>query len=292
MKTIYLKNRFEVGEKLLGTFLDDSHYDILIQEDCDVYKPIPPTDKNPNLEDYLLLKFRKGVFSPEMQVTAYQSLREAAGESQNRGIAAGPRTEKSTGRDWVTLLQEKVLETLSGTMTTVTSDNPVDDMYVKYKNSTEVGSRGSVWLTQKRPKDFDFDVWAHSVKNLSPNERLEEVEKIYDWISDTSYANPVNSGIAGYFDRYPRIPYCRTTSYSTNHNDKFKASIPFIERISELFKELIPGRWEVQNREVLKLDPSFRIGNSAYTTITVNKTYRTAAHRDAGDLKEIGRAHV
>lgn len=286
MKTIYLKNKVDVGEKLLGTFLDDSHYDILIQEDCDVYKPIPATDKNPNLEDYLLLKFRKGVFSSEMQETAYQSLREAAGESQNRGIAAGPRTEKSTGRDWVTLLQEKVLETLSGTMTTVTSDNPVDDMYVKYKSSTEAGSRGSVWLTQKRPKDFDFDVWAHSVKNLSPNERLGEVEKIYDWISDTSYANPVNSGIAGYFDRYPRIPYCRTTSYSTNHNDKFEAAIPFIERISDLFKELIPGRWKVQNTEVSKLDPSFRIGNSAYTTITVNKTYRTAAHRDAGDLKE------
>lgn len=27
--------------------------------------------------------------------------------------------------------------------------------------------------------------------------------------SNTNYANPVNSGIVGYFDRNPRFPYCR-----------------------------------------------------------------------------------
>ena len=290
-KQIFLEKKWECVpgtntrvEDLLGTFLDESHYDVLLQEDCDVYKPIPPTDKNPNLEDYLLLKFRKGVFSQEMQKQAYSGLRDAAVESQNRGIAAGPRTEKSTGRDWVTLVQERVLDILSGNVTTVTGDDPVAEAFVKYKDSTEVGSRGQVWLTLKRPKGFDFESWASVTKALPWEERLKEVEKVNDWISDTSYANPVHSGIAGYFDRYPRIPYCRTTSYTSHQSNKFSTAVPFIERISELFNELIPGRWAAQNKEVANLDPAFRIGNSAYTTITVNKTYRTAAHRDAGDL--------
>lgn len=282
-KQIFLKEKIP-ADHLLGKFLDDSHYDTLIQSDCDVYKPIPATDKNPNLEDYLLLKFRKGVFSKELQQEAYEGLREAAAESQNRGIAAGPRSARSAGRDWVTLLQEKVLDILSGSITTVTGDDPVLDAYKKFKGSAEVGPRGFVWLTLKRPKDFNFDEWAKKTKDLPREERLKEVEKVNDWISDTSYANPVYSGIAGYFDRYPRIPYCRTTSYTSHQASKFEGAIPFIEKISENFHKLIPGRWAAQNLEVSKLDPAFRIGNSVYTTVTVNKSYRTAAHRDAGDL--------
>lgn len=282
-KVIYIEKTVP-ADHLLGTFLDDSHYDHLINYDCDVYKPIAGLDKKHG-EHNLLLKFRKNVFSPELQKIGFDGLRDAAVESQNRGIAAGPRTDKSTGRDWVTTLQEKVIDALSGSMTTVTSDDPIVDLYEKYRdNKEEVGSRGSVWLALKRPSDFVFDEWAMRVKDLPSTERLKEVEKVNDWISDTSYANPVNSGIAGYFDRYPRIPYCRTTSYSSHNSNKFEAAIPFVEKVSEKFHELIPGRWANQNAEVSKLDPEFRIGNSVYTTITVNKTYRTAAHRDAGDL--------
>jgi len=292
-KQIFLKETVPANdcEHLLGTFLDDSHYDLLIEEDCDVYKPIPDHIKNKffdsellNLENYLLLKFRKNVFPEDMQKEAYVGLREAAVESQNRGIAAGSRTEKSTGRDWVTILQEKVIDILSEDSTPLPGEDPVADAFLKYGNSNEVGARGSVWLTGKKPANFNFVEWANATKKLSYKDRIKEVEKINDCISDTSYANPVYSGIAGYFDRYPRIPYCRTTAYTSHQGDKFAAAVPFIEKISEKFKELVPGRWENQNKEVSKLDRSFKIGNSVYTTITVNKSYRTAAHRDAGDL--------
>lgn len=282
VKQIFLKETVP-ADHLLGTFLDDSSYDILIQEDCDVYKPIPATDVDIDLEKYLLLKFRKNVFDPKMQKEAYDGLREAATLSFNRGIAAGPRYQKPSGQEWVTLLQEKVLDILSGNVTTVTGEDPVQDVYNSYTESS-TGTRGTVWLVGKVEKGFNFDEWAHKTKLLPYEERIKEVERINDWISDTTYANPVNSGLAGYFDRYPRIPYCRTTAYSSNHSDKFENAIPFIEKISSTFQKLIPGRWKNQNEEVRKLDPAFRIGNSVYTTITVNKTYRTAAHRDAGDL--------
>ena len=288
IKQIYL-TKHEPMEHLLGKFLDESYFDILLEEDCDVYKPIYRNngDTSKDGESNLLMKFRKNVFSPKIVAQAYNGLKDAAQQSQNRGVAAGPRTDKSTGPDWVTLIQEKVLDALSGTASTIDSSDPVESIYTKYKSDpNQAAPRGSVWLTNKRPTNFDFDVWAQKTKHLSAKQRQTEVEQVYDWISDTSYANPVNSGIAGYFDRYPRIPYCRTTAYTAANKENFDTAIPFIEAVSNQFKTLIPGRYEAQQAAMAHLDPSFRVGNSVYTTITVNKTYRTAAHRDAGDLHE------
>ena len=291
MKIEYLTKKYPC-ENLLGSFLDESHYDTVFTEECDVYKPlenlVDASGKTiENGEHNLLLKFRKAVFSPELVRMAYEGLKEAAGESQNRGLAAGPRTDRSTGRDWVTTLQETLIDVLSASSNPVTSEDPIEAAYTKSKkNPEEVSARGRVWLTLKRPVDFDFDSWVQKTSALSYGDRIKEVEIINDWISDTSYANPVLSGIAGSFDKYPRIPYCRLTSYTANNKDKFEKAIPFIEAVSEQFKELVPGRYEVQKAAMDHIDPAFKIGNSNYTTVTVNKNYRTAAHRDAGDFKE------
>jgi hypothetical protein len=50
------------------------------------------------------------------------------------------------------------------------------------------------------------------------------------------------------------------------------------------FKELLPWRWGNQKAAADKIDPNFLVPETVFTTITVNKTFRTAAHRDAGDL--------
>lgn len=291
MKTIYLDKSYPC-ENLLGSFLNESHYDSVITEECDVYKPLDNLvdafgKTIDNGEHNLLLKFRKAVFTPELVRMAYEGLKEAASESQNRGLAAGPRTDRSTGRDWVTSLQETLIDVLSGSMNTVTSEDPIEDAYKKSKkNPEEVSARGRVWLTLKRPVDFNFDSWVQKTSALSYEGRIKEVEIINDWISDTSYANPVLSGIAGSYEKYPRIPYCRLTSYTSNHKDKFETAIPFIEAVSEQFHQLVPDRFENQKTAIHTVDKEYTIGNSVYSTVTVNKNYRTAAHRDAGDFKE------
>ena len=60
----------------------------------------------------VFFKFRKNVFTKEECDNAYQGLRDAAVESQNRGIAAGPRAEKLGGRDWVTEYHHDILDFL------------------------------------------------------------------------------------------------------------------------------------------------------------------------------------
>ena len=102
----------------------------------------------------------------------------------------------------------------------------------------------------------------------------------------TTYGRSVNSGIAGWFDRYPRIPYGRATSYTRDNFDKFKMSYPFLQNLAEGFKNLLPERYAAQMAAANKLDPRFLVPGTPFTTVTVNKTFRTAAHRDAGDLNE------
>ena len=105
-KIIVAREKFDC-EHLLGQFVDESHFDILINEDTDCYLPADcdPLDKmectegncakcitnNTKDERKIAFKFRKNFFSEEEQEKAYLGLREAATSSQNRGLAAGPK---------------------------------------------------------------------------------------------------------------------------------------------------------------------------------------------------------
>ena len=60
----------------------------------------------------------------------------------------------------------------------------------------------------------------------------------------------------------------------------------YINKTDEFFKELLPNRYAAQKRVAETIDPQLRIGDTAFTTVTINNNFRTACHRDAGDLKE------
>ena len=82
---------------------------------------------------------------------------------------------------------------------------------------------------------------------MSVKDRKEEARGIEEtYISDTTYANVVLSGIAGWFDRYPRIPYGRATAYTQNSYDKFKLSFPFLQTLDRGFAALLPTRHAAQ----------------------------------------------
>ena len=108
------------ADDLLGKYVDESFYDVLIDNDADVYLP-PECDMTKSQdcdniclkcmdESRLAFKFRKNVFTPEEQLGAFEGLYDSAVESNNRGMAAGPRVEQSGHRDWVTPFQQDILE--------------------------------------------------------------------------------------------------------------------------------------------------------------------------------------
>lgn len=296
IKTIVAKQKYDCSN-LLGQFLDDSHYDILVEEDCDVYAPpscdlgtqasctsdCESCDKGTD-ERKIIFKFRKNYFTEEEQKQAYAGLREAAVESQNRGLAAGPRDGKLQNRDWVTPFQEAVVDYYSNPSANLTGEDPVEE--IRRQTKGQESTRGIVWRLEKmKATNFNFDNWLEEIKTKTIDEQIESAKWVAkELISDTTYANTVNSGIAGWFDRYPRIPYGRATAYTKNNPEKFKLAYPFLQHLAEGFKDLLPWRYANQMREADKLDKRFLVPDTPFTTITVNKTFRTAAHYDAGDL--------
>lgn len=286
VNVIVSKNKIDC-EDLLGKFVDESNYDILINEDTDCYMPALPSDSLN--ESNIAFKFRKGFFSKEEQERAYIGLREAALPTQNRGLASGPKGEKCGGRDWVTEFQLQIFDLFlkgeaENTAIEVDIDEEVSNIRELYSNVDT--TRGLVWLSAKVKADnFKFETWLKNVISLSIDNRNKSTREITKkYISDTTYANQVLSGIAGWFDRYPRIPYGRATSYTQNNFDKFKLAFPFLQSLNRGFKELLPTRWAAQKEAATSIDPAFIVPETVFTTITVNKTFRTACHRDAGDF--------
>jgi hypothetical protein len=275
-------------EHLLGTFLDASHYDILIEEDCDFYAPNTSLTEEDG-EQNIIFKFRKNVFSAEDQMGVHEGLIGAAVESQNRGMAAGPKGEKLQNRDWVTDWQTAVLDAMMNPEQRLDGQDPIDVLIAEKATFKEQSTRGLVWLRSKITKDGSsyegfFDRWLEENKN-NPDRAKIAKDFAKTCISQTTYANPVNSGIAGFFDRYPRYPYGRVCSYNEKNPEKFALAFPYLRKLDKCFKFLLPNRYAAQRSAADRLDPQFTVaGETVFTTITVNKTFRTAAHRDAGDL--------
>tara|TARA_R110002012_G_scaffold320190_1_gene542705 strand:+ start:181 stop:1086 length:906 start_codon:yes stop_codon:yes gene_type:complete len=106
------------------------------------------------------------------------------------------------------------------------------------------------------------------------------------FVPGTNELLKVNSGIAGYFDRSAHFDYCRTTAFNKQHLDKFQKAMPLIEEVDRGFRELVPSRYKKQKGMIKATHPNYRIGETAFTTITINKDYRTAVHTDAGDYPD------
>lgn len=104
-------------------------------------------------------------------------------------------------------------------------------------------------------------------------------------LSKTTYANSVQSGIVGYFDKAARFPYCRLTAFNINHPERFAAAMPLIRDVDRVFAENVPERYAAQKAIVEQTSPDFTISGTVFTTLTVNMNFQTAVHTDKGDYK-------
>ena len=83
VKILYLEEKFTDEEmaRREGDLFNSDHYDIILDEDADVY------DKDGNL----LLKLRKNVISKDLTRSAVKNYKKAAQKKhENRGASAGP----------------------------------------------------------------------------------------------------------------------------------------------------------------------------------------------------------
>jgi len=98
--------------------------------------------------------------------------------------------------------------------------------------------------------------------------------------------NQVASNPIGFYEsstNFCKLP-CRLTHFTRTNFDKFNEGLPFIQKIDSMFQKLIPDSYEKQITQANK-KPHLKIPDTAFSTITINRNFRTALHRDAGDYK-------
>ena len=111
---------------------------------------------------------------------------------------------------------------------------------------------------------------------------------------DTGQKIPVMSNILGYFDKWAvsqkstfklsgiRSPGpCRLCAFNVRYPDKWRRVIPLIKDIDAQYEKLCPKEHAAQ-RKAARSTP-FHITGTAFSTITTNLNFRTAAHMDSGD---------
>ena len=98
--------------------------------------------------------------------------------------------------------------------------------------------------------------------------------------------NQVASNPVGFYEasnNFSKLP-CRLTHFTRCNFKKYNEGLPFIQRIDELFQELIPNSHKRQ-LDRANLTDNFKIPNTSFSTVTINRNFRTALHRDAGDFR-------
>ena len=117
----------------------------------------------------------------------------------------------------------------------------------------------------------------------------EYISKYTGKVVKNSLGNISQSNVIGYYDKRDRnlganAPPCRTTAFTSQQIEKWDKVLPFIEAMDKQFKKLIPKNHKLQYNEAHKT--KYVIKNTAFSTVTINYNWRTALHKDSGDLKQ------
>ncbi len=144
--------------------------------------------------------------------------------------------------------------------------------------------------------DMSQPLWAKGLKDVKLKEHNYHNKYTLnpEGISNRKYKlnNPVYSNLVGYYEKplvnYKKTiktqPRCRQTQFTARHKDIYSKIIPYMERISGEMAAKLPAHYGKQNQFIQKHRE--RIGQSCYSTITINKNFRTAIHIDKGDFKD------
>jgi len=156
---------------------------------------------------------------------------------------------------------------------------PVAESAVVYKPS---GSVLFKLIRNALPMDLCVAAW-EALRSVS----ADAAHRIVASGSASAKENGV-SDVVGFLDRTGRhgLDYCRLTRWSMANPEKFAQAFPLFRAIDQVFQEHLPERHAAQMQRVIATDPAFVIHRTAFTTVTVNKNFRTAVHTDSGDLKE------
>ncbi len=243
-------------------------------EETDIKHPIIETNTDVYWRDdegnlHLLLKFRKAKIKQGLLDTGWASYKDLAKASRGRGASAGPIDASSDY--W------KKRNLVSANKWSTGYLNPKgNDMKELYDpmDITEI----QALCVQHEVKVLDED---------SKEDLVLKLIKAKGGVSKMKVNNQVASNPIGFYEagkNFADLP-CRLTHFTRTNYEKYNSGLPFIQRIDALFKELVPDAYQKQ-RDRADTKPHLKIPDTCFSTVTINRNFRTALHRDAGDFRE------
>ena len=119
-----------------------------------------------------------------------------------------------------------------------------------------------------------------SAKYLVKDKKTGEMKQSKMKVNNEVASNPI-----GYYGKTKGLGVdlpCRLSHYTKTKFDDFHNAIPFFQSISKSYEELMPDRFASQ-MERAKIN-DYHIKDTPFSTITVNRNFRTAVHKDTGDF--------
>lgn len=95
-----------------------------------------------------------------------------------------------------------------------------------------------------------------------------------------------SSAIVGYYDRYTRMPFARVTRFTFENPELWGGFVKMSQQVAQYFKYVVSDRYKIQQAIADAIHPAWVIPGTPFTTVTVNRNFKTSYHLDAGDLKE------
>jgi hypothetical protein len=96
---------------------------------------------------------------------------------------------------------------------------------------------------------------------------------------------PPQSNFLGYYDKTPRMPFCRETAWTLTRPDIFAISEPLAREVEYVNKTEDNASWKRQRDFMRNVSQNFKYRNSIYSTMTVNLDLQCALHIDEGDFR-------
>jgi len=247
-----------------GTWIEESDIKYpIIESNTDVYWI---DDKG---SEHLLLKFRKNKINEKLLRLGWDSYKDLAKASRGRGASAGP--VDSGSEYWKKRNLVKTKKWSTGYL------NP------KGNELKELYDPMDLLEIQMKCQELEISYTDEETKDIL----VLKIIKCQEGISKMKVNNQVASNPIGYYEaakNFADLP-CRLTHFTRTNFDRYQTGLPFIRRIDSLFHELIPESYDKQ-RSRADTKPHLKIPDTSFSTVTINRNFRTALHRDAGDFRE------
>jgi hypothetical protein len=247
-----------------GQWFDESHINYpIVNSNTDVYRLDDEGNK------HLLLKFRKNVIPDELIKIGWDSYKDLAKASRGRGASAGPIDVNS--QYWG---KRKLVDTKKWSTG-----------YLNPKGLELHDSLSTLDESELIEKCDELNIKRDD--EMKKEDLVLALIKKQGGISKMKVNNQVASNPIGFYEsgkNFADLP-CRLTHFTRTNFEKYNDGLPFIQHIDKLFQKLIP---EAHNKQLTRADtkPHLKIPKTAFSTVTINRNFRTAMHRDAGDFKD------